>query len=270
MRRLKTRPGLWSTSWISCSATRGAEKYEKYQQRFFRTSVQNATDRPAHVLPSRCDRGEWLFPAAGATSWGNRGARGQYSHGNGSERYLCHVDGRPQPYRYVRSEGRCLDARVPGAHKLRRPAVPPRIDAEPGEHHSGPGPGSLLARTRHGASAGANLGADRPQPGARTQPDRAAYRLGRRHGTRPSDGESDAARIRVAKCVQWPRRRIPASPRRAVLHQSHRRLELTLEFDTEINYNAPLGDGPTELNQFRWKAKQMMYNSAIDSVFSFD
>jgi len=49
-----------------------------------------------------------------------------------------------------------------------------------------------------------------------------------------------------------------------------RRLELTLEFDTEINYNAPLGDGPTELNQFRWKAKQMMYNSAIDSVFSFD
>ncbi len=49
-----------------------------------------------------------------------------------------------------------------------------------------------------------------------------------------------------------------------------RRLELAWELDAEIMYNEYLGSGPDELNQFRLKARSMMYNSTVNSVFNFD
>src|SRR5262249_6337438 len=49
-----------------------------------------------------------------------------------------------------------------------------------------------------------------------------------------------------------------------------RRLELAWELDAEIMYNEYLGSGPDELSQFRLKARSMMYNSAVNSVFTLD
>jgi len=49
-----------------------------------------------------------------------------------------------------------------------------------------------------------------------------------------------------------------------------RRLGLTLSFDSGITANASLGPAPAELDQFRTKARQMMYNPVIDNVFNFD
>jgi len=49
-----------------------------------------------------------------------------------------------------------------------------------------------------------------------------------------------------------------------------RRLGLTLSFDAGITASEPFGPGPAELDQFRSKARQMMYNPAIDNVFNFD
>jgi hypothetical protein len=49
-----------------------------------------------------------------------------------------------------------------------------------------------------------------------------------------------------------------------------RRLELTFELDTEQTAFEPLGTGPDILSQFRSKAREMMYNGAVNSVFNFD
>jgi hypothetical protein len=49
-----------------------------------------------------------------------------------------------------------------------------------------------------------------------------------------------------------------------------RRLGLTLQLDTELIASEPLGPVTAELNQFRDKARRMMYNPAIGSVFNFD
>jgi len=49
-----------------------------------------------------------------------------------------------------------------------------------------------------------------------------------------------------------------------------RRLGLAFQLDAEMVAFEPLGPAPAELHQFRVKARQMMYNAAINSVFSFD
>lgn len=49
-----------------------------------------------------------------------------------------------------------------------------------------------------------------------------------------------------------------------------RRLEIAWQLDTEMTAFQPLGPGPEDVDQFRTKARLMMYNSTINSVFTVD
>jgi hypothetical protein len=49
-----------------------------------------------------------------------------------------------------------------------------------------------------------------------------------------------------------------------------RRLGLTFSIDTEISASEPFGNAPADLNQFRNKARLLMYNGAVNNVFNFD
>ena len=48
-----------------------------------------------------------------------------------------------------------------------------------------------------------------------------------------------------------------------------RRLALTLQLDNEMQED-PLGPGPTQLAQFRTKARTLSYNTAVNSIFNID
>jgi Protein of unknown function (DUF1501) len=49
-----------------------------------------------------------------------------------------------------------------------------------------------------------------------------------------------------------------------------RRLGLAWQLDTEIIYSQYLGSGPETLNEFRTKARELMYNGTVNNVFNFD
>jgi hypothetical protein len=49
-----------------------------------------------------------------------------------------------------------------------------------------------------------------------------------------------------------------------------RRFGLAMSLDTEISASEPFGGATADLNQFRNKARLMMYNGAITNVFNFD